>query len=76
VVLESALHHHDPLGPLPVPLDAVTAVAIADRLAQAAVSPDGIFEETQPWPAAVLDDPRWPAWRDMAFEVGQLDEAA
>jgi len=76
VVLESALHHHDPLGRPPQPLDAVTAVTIANRLAHAAVSPDGIFEETHPWPDEVLNDPRWPAWRDMAFGFGQLDEAA
>jgi len=76
VVIDAAFHHHDPIVHLPQPLDVVTSVAIADRLAHAALHPEGIVEPTRPWPEAVLADPRWPAWRDMAFEAGQVDRAA
>lgn len=76
VVLEAALRHHDAFTVLPRPLDAVSAVAIADRLAHLAAHPERL-EAAPAWGLdALLLDPRWAAWRDLAGSLGSVGEAA
>lgn len=76
VILEAVHEHHDPVRELPTPLTPSLAVALADRLAHAAARPEGVDEVLGPWPQAVLDDPRWPAWRELAADPGGIDAAA
>jgi HD-like signal output (HDOD) protein len=75
-VLEAALHHHDRLEQIRRQLDPVTAVAIANRLAHVVARP-GILGGAPGWGLDVLmRDPRWTAWRDLAFSADPHDLAA
>jgi HD-like signal output (HDOD) protein len=76
VVLEAAHLHHEPLQQLPAVLDPVVAVTVANGLAHAVHDPDHAFDHMRPWADALLADPRWPAWRDLATEAAQAEEAA
>jgi HD-like signal output (HDOD) protein len=76
VVLDAARSHHSPLVQVPEKLDAVIAVAIADRLAHVAVDPGAAQTSHIQWPEALFSDPRWPGWCELASEAAGHEEAA
>jgi len=76
VILEAALQHDQVLREIPATLDAVSAVTFANHLAHLSEQPEGRYARGRSLPPAVLNDPRWTLWREMAFEAGPREEAA
>lgn len=73
-ILDAVQGHHDLADPIPSPLDAAAAVAIADLLAHS-VQPDlRGSAQSSPALARAGQDPRWPAWFELARN--QAEDAA
>lgn len=68
-VIEAVHGHHDLALEVPHTLNAVRAVAIADRLAHAATDTEELKLRSEPLPMAVVTDPRWAWWREMAEQI-------
>lgn len=68
-VVEAVHGHHDLALEVPHTLNAVRAVAIADRLAHAATDTEELKLRSEPLPMAVVTDPRWAWWREMAEQI-------
>lgn len=69
VIVEAVHGHEDPPAELPQALDARCAVAIANRLAHDASDPEAARRRRPPLTVAVLTDPRWGWWREMADQL-------
>lgn len=68
-VVEAVHAHHDLALEVPHSLNAVRAVAIADRLAHTVSDSEEARLAAEPLPLAVVTDPRWTWWRDMAEQI-------
>ncbi|MCC6653471.1 MAG: HDOD domain-containing protein [Candidatus Eisenbacteria bacterium] len=68
-VIEAVHGHHDLALEVPHSLNAARAVAIADRLAHAAADSEELKQCSEPLPMAVVTDPRWAWWREMAEQI-------
>lgn len=68
-VVQAVLAHEEPPAELPRALDAVRAVAIANRLAHDATDSEEVRLRRAPLSVAVLTDPRWAWWREMADQL-------
>ncbi|MFN8587118.1 MAG: response regulator [Candidatus Eisenbacteria bacterium] len=68
-VIEAVHSHHDLALEIPHSLNAARAVAIADRLAHAATDDEEMKMRSDPLPMAVVTDPRWAWWREMAEQI-------
>ncbi len=68
-VVQAVLAHEEPPTELPRTLDAVRAVAIANRLAHDATDSEEVRLRRAPLSVAVLTDPRWAWWREMADQL-------
>lgn len=76
VVLEAAHVHHEPLEKLPSPLTPVLAVTVANQLAHHVSAADGEQVNLVHLPAAVLSDPRWNGWCELASQYGRPEAEA
>ncbi len=71
VILEAVHGHHGmPVEATPR-LDAVRAVALADRLAHDVTDPDDVRKRRPALPLALVTDPRWGWWREMAEQLAE-----
>lgn len=75
VILEAVHAHHDIALEIPHSLNAVRAVALADRLAHDVLDDESARERREPLPISILTDPRWSWWREMADQVAHEGSA-
>jgi HD-like signal output (HDOD) protein len=75
-VVEAVQAHHDISFEIPHALNATRAVALADRLAHDVTDPEDVRELREALPIAVLTDPRWTWWREMAEQMASESVAA
>jgi HD-like signal output (HDOD) protein len=68
-ILEAVLGHQEPPTELPRALQPAQAVSIANRLAHDAMDGEAAKVRRAPLTVAVLTDPRWQWWREMADQL-------
>jgi HD-like signal output (HDOD) protein/CheY-like chemotaxis protein len=68
-ILEAVHAHHGLALEVPHRLNPSRAVALADRLAHEATDSDEVRARTPALPLAVVTDPRWSWWREMAEQM-------
>jgi HD-like signal output (HDOD) protein/CheY-like chemotaxis protein len=68
-ILEAVHGHHGISLEVQHALNPSRAVALADRLAHNVTDPDDIREGRSALPIAVVTDPRWSWWREMAEQL-------
>jgi len=69
VVLEAVNGHHGLALDVPQRLNPTRAVALADRLAHDVSDPEEVREQRSVLPVALVTDPRWTWWREMAEQM-------
>jgi HD-like signal output (HDOD) protein len=75
MLLECVHGHHDLSLDIPHTLNAVRAVALADRLAHDVTDSEEAQLRREPLPVAILTDPRWSWWREMADQIAHEGSA-
>lgn len=68
-VIEAVNGHHDIALEVPHAFNAVRAVALADRLAHSVTDNEEMKMRSDPLPMAIITDPRWAWWREMAEQI-------
>lgn len=69
VVLEAVHGHHGASLEVPQRLNPARAVALADRLAHDVTESEAMREKRPVLPLALITDPRWTWWREMAEQM-------
>jgi len=69
VILEAVHGHHGLALDVPQRLNTARAVALADRLAHDVTDPEATRDRRPVLPVALVTDPRWSWWREMAEQM-------
>ena len=69
VILETVSGHHGLSLEVSHRLNPARAVALADRLAHDVTDPESVREQRGVLPLALVTDPRWSWWREMAEQL-------
>ena len=69
VILEAVHGHHGLTFDVPQRLNSGRAVALADRLAHDVTDPEDARERRPALPVALVTDPRWSWWHEMAEQM-------